>query len=237
MRGFLPCNSVQLISGCFAISYWYFIMLAITVMTAMQIHSRRWLTHGSLTNLYCAVHELSGQSMDHRRKHESMLPAAQSMDCANPCFAPNKNAKSIIICMFRKFLSVQGMWAHWCHSHVYMNAYQLSIVHLLVKSVPPPVSQLTYWSNHSEIRKVTTASSWMIGENDISIFQVLPKVTYLCKLLKGMFKHKCSFPDWYTCPRIPCNSLPFLGPSQDKQENYIYMYALVCIYSIYPYQG
>ena len=33
------------------------------------------------------------QSMDCRAKYESMVCVAQSMDCANPCFAPNNTCR------------------------------------------------------------------------------------------------------------------------------------------------
>ena len=42
------------ICGYCAVSFWYFIALAITVVTATQIHSGRGLINGSLANLYFA---------------------------------------------------------------------------------------------------------------------------------------------------------------------------------------
>ena len=78
------------------------IMLALTVVTAMQIHSRHersshYEVKGfhdqcqicTLRTVNCAVCRLSGQSMDRRAKCGSTLRAKQSMDCANPCFVPN----------------------------------------------------------------------------------------------------------------------------------------------------
>ena len=54
-----------------------------------------WRIHATFSSIHglhasvCAIHGMSGQSMDCSTKHGSTLCAVPSMDCPNPCFAPN----------------------------------------------------------------------------------------------------------------------------------------------------
>ena len=58
MRGFLPSYIVKTFDFIVAALLSVTSMLAITVMTALQIHSRRRLSRGLLANLYFAHSEL-----------------------------------------------------------------------------------------------------------------------------------------------------------------------------------
>ena len=150
MRGFLPYNFVKpffFISGCFAVSYWYCSMVAITVMiaTCMQIHSRPGLTHGSLANLYFAHCELCSLQIE-QTIHGSLCKVqihalrraiyglckimlyAQHMHCTCTCTCTCMR-HGFTLCLGRSTVLLKSMI---CAQHVHVHLVWRKVVYMYV---------------------------------------------------------------------------------------------------------